>query len=383
MANRLLLIVIYIAFISLGLPDSLLGTAWPQMRSDLNLPLEAAGIFMAIITLCTTVSSFISGHVISRLGTGRVTFISCLMTGGAMLGYSVAPSYLWIMVFTIPFGLGAGAVDTGLNNYVAKHYSSRHMNWLHCFWGFGASMGPVVMTYAIAQLNGWQVGYRSIGIIQLSLSAILMISLPLWKEKKPGEKQPEKTDSSGRNVLNNKGVWLSIIVFPLYIGLEAGTGQWLGSLLIEGRGIDQVTAGAWISFFYLSITAGRLLSGFITGRFTNRQMIRAGLIVAITGVIMLILHVNALILPGIILIGLGCAPVFPCMVHETPRRFGTSGAEVIIGYQVGMAYLSGIVVIPVMGLLAGRVSLEAVPLCVLAFAVLTLAGTERLNKITK
>ncbi|HYF75183.1 MAG TPA: MFS transporter, partial [Candidatus Nitrosocosmicus sp.] len=305
MTSTILLIVIYIAFISLGLPDSLLGTAWPTMRSTLNLPLEAAGIFISITTLCTAVSSFISGHIISRLGTGRVTFISCIMTGLMLLGYSIAPSYIWLLILTIPLGFGAGAVDTGLNNYIAKHYSSRHMSWLHCFWGVGASLGPIIMTYAIAQVNNWRFGYRSIGIIQLSLSVILMLTLPLWKEKELQQEHLEQTKVIHGNVLNYKGVWLSIGVFPLYIGIEAGTGVWLSSLLVEGRGIDQITAGIWISLFYASITGGRFLSGFITSKFTNRQMIQGGLKVAIIGASMLILPVKALILPGIIFIGLG------------------------------------------------------------------------------
>ncbi|MCX7708836.1 MAG: MFS transporter [Clostridia bacterium] len=382
MPSTILLIVIYIAFISLGLPDSLLGTAWPSMRSTLKLPLEAAGIFISITTLSTAISSFVSGHVISRLGTGKVTFISCVLTGSMLLGYSLAPSYLWLLILTIPLGFGAGAVDTGLNNYVAKYFSSRHMSWLHCFWGVGASLGPSIMTLAITQANSWRIGYRVIGFIQLSLSVILLITLPLWKEKETHQEHTEQTKNVHGNVLKNMGVWLSIIAFPLYIGIEAGTGVWLGSLLVEGRGIDQVTAGLWISLFYVSITVGRFLSGLITDKFSNRQMIRGGLIIAIAGAALLTLPVKALILPGIVLIGLGCAPVFPCMIHETPRRFGNAQSEIITGYQVGMAYLSGVAIIPLVGLLAGRVSLETIPACVLVFAVLTLIGTERLNKIT-
>ncbi len=383
MKNKIILIVIYIAFISLGLPDSILGTAWPSMRSTLGLPIEAAGIFISITTLCTAISSFISGHVISRLGTGRVTFVSCVLTGAVLLGYSIAPSYIWFIILTVPFGFGAGAVDTGLNNYVAKHYSSRHMSWLHCFWGVGASLGPVIMTFAITQLNNWRVGYRSIGIIQLSLSIILLLSLPLWKEKESQQQGiTSKKDGSRLNILQNRGVLLSIIAFPLYIGVEAGTGVWMGSLLVEGRGIGQAAAGICISLFYASIMAGRFVSGFLTVKFTNSKMIRAGLMVAIAGTFILILPIKAFILPGIILIGLGCAPVFPCMVHETPRRFGDSLSGIITGYQVGMAYLSGVAIIPIIGLLAGRISLEAIPFGILFFAVLTLVCTERLNKIS-
>lgn len=382
MQGLILLVVIYIAFISLGLPDTILGVAWPTMRASLSLPLEAAGILIMITTLSTAISSFISGHIIGRLGTGRVTFISCAMTGSMLLGYSIAPSYAWLLLMSIPLGFGAGAVDTGLNNYVAKHFSSRHMSWLHCFWGVGASLGPNIMTFTIAQANSWRIGYRMIGIIQLSLSAILLISLPLWKMKESQKEYSEQTNDRREHILRNKGVWLSIAAFPLYIGIEAGTGVWLGSFLIEGRGLTLITAGVWTSLFYAGITVGRFLSGFITHWFTNRQMIRAGLFISILGAVLFALPVKALILSGIIFIGLGCAPVFPCMVHETPRRFGNSQSGIITGYQVGMSYLSGVVIIPLIGLLAGQVSLYTIPSCVIIFAVLTLIVTELLNQVT-
>lgn len=382
MATIILIIVIYIAFISLGLPDSLLGVAWPTMRVGMKLPLEAAGIFVMITTFMTAISSFVSGYVIRRFGTGPVTFISCVLTGSALLGYSMAPSFAWLLLFTLPLGFGAGAVDTGLNNYVAKHFSSRHMSWLHCFWGVGASVGPNIMTYMIAQADSWRMGYRTIGLIQLALSIILLLSLPLWKERESkADTEEHLAKIKGVNILRQPGVLLAILAFPLYIGVEGGTGMWLGSLLVESREIPQVTAGVWVSLFYLSITVGRFLTGFVTNRLTNRQLIWGGLGIALVGSILLAIPVKALTLPGIILIGLGCAPVFPCMVHETPRRFGHAQSEVITGYQVGMAYLSGVVVIPLIGLLAGRISLEVVPFCVMLFSVLTLAGTERLNRL--
>jgi fucose permease len=382
MTNIILLIVIYIAFISLGLPDSILGTAWPTMRLTFRLPLETAGLLIMITTLSTAFSSLISGHVIRRFGTGKITFISCVLTGSMLLGYSFAPSLAWLFVLTIPLGLGAGAVDTGLNNYVAKHFAASHMSWLHCFWGIGASLGPIIMTYAITQVHNWRMGYRTIGFIQLTLSVILLLSLPIWrtKEELPENQEPAKREQ--QNVLRIKGAWLGIIAFLLYMGAEAGTGVWLGTLLIEGRGISKATAGIWISLFYAAITVGRFLCGFITRRFTNRQMIRGGLITAIIGSGMLVLPGRALMLPGIILIGLGCAPVFPCMVHETPQRFGDSQSGIIIGYQMGMAYLSGVLVVPLIGLLAGRVSLETIPISILLFAILTLIDTERLNQMT-
>ncbi|MCX7747084.1 MAG: MFS transporter [Clostridia bacterium] len=382
MQALILLVVIYIAFISLGLPDTILGVAWPTMRASLNLPLEAAGVLIMVTTLSTAISSFVSGHIIGRLGTGRVTFISCIMTGLMLLGYSAAPSYGWLLLVSVPLGFGAGAVDTGLNNYVARHFSARHMSWLHCFWGVGAFLGPNFMTLAIVQANSWRFGYGIIGITQLSLSAILLISLPLWKVKESHKGDSGQTSDPFIHTLRNKRVWLSMAAFSLYVGIESGTGVWLGSFLIEGRGLNQITAGVWVSLFYASITVGRFLSGFITHRFTNRQMIRAGLIISGLGAVMFALPEKALILTGIVFIGIGCAPVFPCMMHETPRRFGDSQSGIITGYQVGMAYLSGVAIVPLIGLLAGRISLEAIPFCVIVFAVLTLIVTELLNQKT-
>lgn len=392
--STLLLIVIYLAFISLGLPDTLLGVAWPTMRGSLSLPLEAAGIFTMITTLSTAFSSIVSGHIIKRAGTGRVTFISCTLTGSALLGYSIAPSLFWLLVLTVPLGLGAGAVDAGLNNYVAKHYSSRHMSWLHCFWGIGASLGPNIMTVVLIQANSWQAGYRTIGLIQMALASILLLSLPLWKIREEKREFAEggnrgfattgsrEEKEAPRSIWGYKGILFSIAAFPLYTAIESGTGVWLGSFLVEGRGIAQVTAGIWVSMFYVSITAGRFLTGLITDRFTNRQMIRGGLLIAIAGAFLAALPIRALILPGIILAGLGCAPVFPCMIHETPRRFGNGPSEIITGYQVGTAYVGGVTIVPLFGLLAGRVSLEVIPVCILLSAIFTLAATEKLNRVT-
>ena len=382
MQSKILIIVIYIAFISLGLPDTLLGVAWPTMRSSLNQPLEAAGILIMVTTLSTAISSFVSGHIINRIGTGRVTFFSCLLTGTMLLGYAVVPNFVWLLFLSIPLGFGAGAVDTGLNNYVAKHYSSRHMSWLHCFWGVGAFLGPNIITFAIAQANNWRMGYRFIGIIQLSLAVILLISLPFWKMKESLNDEEVQAGDQSKVVLQNKAVWLSIVAFPFYIGIESGTGVWLGSFLIEGRGLAQITAGIWVSLFYAGITIGRLLTGFITSWFTNKQLIRAGLILSAIGAAMLTVTVKPIILMGIIFIGLGCAPVFPCMIHETPRRFGNNESGIITGYQVGAAYLSGVVFVPLIGLLAGRLSLDIIPFCVIIFAVLTIIITESFNKVT-
>lgn len=385
MARIFLLIIIYIAFISLGLPDSALGVAWPSMRNSLGLPLEAAGIFAMVTTVGTAFSSFISGHVLKKLGTGKVVFLSCAMTGTALLGYSFAPSFNWLLLLTIPLGLGAGAVDTGLNNYVANNFSARHMSWLHCFWGVGAFMGPNIMNLIIVNFNNWRMGYRVIGFLQLFISLILFSTLRLWKKNKENDNVHEEhhVKVRGLDLFRKKGVLLSILAFPVYIGVEGGIGLWLGSYLIEGKGTAQIKAGIIVSLFYLSITIGRFLNGIITEKFSNKQLIRIGIIIMIIGVALFNISLNTLTIPSVILIGLGCAPIFPSMIHETPQLFGRVNSEVITGYQVGMAYLAGILVTPVIGVFASIMSMKIIPILFALFTLVLLVITESLNYVTK
>lgn len=382
MVRIILLVVIYIAFISLGLPDSILGVAWPTMRTSLNLPLEAAGIFIMTTTICTAISSFLSGHILNRFGTGKVTFVSCVATGTAIFGYSFAPSSIWLMLLSIPLGLGAGAVDTGLNNYVAKNYSSSHMNWLHCFWGIGAFIGPNLMTLIIVKENSWRAGYKLIGIIQLILSLLLLISLPLWEKKITESQEIKEKSVNNNNLLRKKGVLLSIMAFPIYGAIEGGIGAWLGSYLIEGIKISQATAGVWVSLYFGSITLGRFFSGFIVSRFNNRQMIKGGLIIALVGALLLSSSIEVLILPAILLLGFGCAPVFPAMVHETPARFGEKDSEKITGYQFGTSYLFGTLGVQTIGILASKISLVAIPISISVLCLMIIFCTEKLNKLT-
>lgn len=397
MQRILLLMMIYIAFISLGLPDTALGVAWPTMRHSLSLPLEAAGIFVMVTTLCTTISSFMSGHFLGKLGTGKVVFISCVMTGLALLGYSISPSFGWLLLLTIPLGLGAGAVDTGLNNYVAVHYSSRQMSWLHCFWGVGAFFGPNIMNFMIVRTTHWEVGYRVIGLTQLAIALLLFISLPLWKQNEnkhaSSTEEHEKAAPVSRLILTEKlkglvllrkkGVLLSILVFPLYVGVEGGTGLWLGSYLIDGMGLPQIRAGIIVSLFYLSITVGRFLNGLIAERFTNKQLIRMGLVILVVGVFLLNIPFKFLLIPSVLLLGLGCAPIFPSMVHETPQLFGKINSQAITGFQIGSAYLSGVVITPIIGLLASHLSIQMIPIMIGLFSVIMILSTERLNSVSQ
>jgi fucose permease len=384
--KKLLLAVIYAAFISLGLPDTTFGVAWSSIRKSFMLPVEAAGIFAIISTMGTTISSFSSGFIIKRLGTGKLVFISCVLTGTALLGFSFANSYVWFILLTIPLGLGAGAVDTSLNNYVAKNYSSTHMSWLHCFWGIGAFAGPNIMTMIIAYFNDWKAGYMTIGLIQLSISVLLFLSLPLWKmnESKPedGGTEPHP-ELKGIKLLKKKGVLLSILAFPIYVSIEGGMGLWLGTYLIEGRSLPQINAGVTVSVFYACITIGRFVNGILARYLSDRTLIRMGICTMCSGILLLNLPVNFILVIAVILLGLGCAPVYPAMIHATPKLFGQNNSIAVTGYQIGMANVSFITLVPLIGLLAGRISMTVIPVCFAVSAALFIVITEVLNIKTR
>ncbi|WP_199563474.1 MULTISPECIES: sugar MFS transporter [unclassified Oceanispirochaeta] len=357
MITTVILFIIYLAFISLGLPDSILGVTLPAMSREWGLTFSDGSLVSMVVIGSTVVSSFISGHIIEKLGTGRITFISCLMTAGALLGISFAPSYLWLLLLAIPLGLGGGAVDSALNNYVALHFKAQHMNWIHSFWGVGATLGPVIMSLSLGGAGTWRAGYRTISIIQLALSFILMLSLPLWKrvqtsnpsehEAENGEDQLEKT-----SVFKIKGVAYAFSFLILYSTVEAGIGLWGSSFLVQDRSFSIESAAFWMSFYYGGITLGRFLSGFITMKLNNTQMIRGGLFMAFLGLLLIALPLPQ-IFSGIafVLTGFGLAPVFPAMLHETPKRFGRKNSQILIGYQMGFAYLGSALLSPLIGVI--------------------------------
>lgn len=350
--NMVLLTIIYLAFISLGLPDGVLGVAWPSIRATLGLPLETMGILTTSLLLMSAVSSFVSGHALRKWGTGGVTFVSGLMTGCALLGYSLAPRLPWLLLCTVPLGFGQGAVDSGLNLFVAEHYSSRHMNWLHCFWGFGASAGPAVMTLALVSL-GWRSGYRILSAAQFCLTGVLLLSLVLgmWKIdfNAPGAAPPVRTENAGLHKISDQ--FLAVLLFFLYAGIEFSVGFWLNSVLVESRGMAVTLAGFCVTAYYASIMAGRFLSGIVVNRVGNLRMIRLGLLLAAGGVLLVMAVRHPFAAPvGTILTGLGLAPVYPCLMHETPSRFLKSVNDKLIGYQVGAACLGGSVIASGMGM---------------------------------
>ncbi|MNO41259.1 Glucose/mannose transporter GlcP [compost metagenome] len=387
------LIIIYLAFISLGLPDSLLGSAWPVMRMDLNASLGTAGILSMVIAVGTIVSSLMSGVILKRFGTGKVTLISCIMTAVALLGFAGSPSLVWLIIAAIPLGLGAGSVDAGLNSYVATHYKAHHMSWLHCFWGVGATLGPIIMGSFISGEGLWRQGYLTVAYIQLSLVIILFVTLPLW-DRVAGGKNNLKADSDHEfndpeleHIAENtkpwklRGVKLAMLTFLFYSAIETSMGLWGSSFLVNIKDIPASTAATWVSFFYLGITFGRMVTGFITFRMSNKKLIRYGQLIALIGTVLLVFPLPTIVsLIGFMIIGLGLAPIFPCMLHETPVRFGKKHAQSIMGFQMATAYTGTTLVPPFIGLLASNFTLGIFPAMIVIFAIVMLLCTEKLNQ---
>ena len=352
----LLLIVIYLSFISLGLPDALLGAAWPTMYREFSVPVSYAGIIAVIISVGTITASLLSDWLTHKIGPGKVTAVSVAMTAGALLGFSVSPSFWGLCLLAIPYGLGAGSVDASLNNYVALHYSSRHMSWLHCMWGVGASVGPYIMGWVLSGGGHWSGGYRTVGLLQVVLSAAIFLSLGLWKRTgtavgKQGESQPLD------KVLQITGAREIMIAFFCYCALEQTTGLWASSYLVLHRGVDTETAASFASLFFLGITVGRFFNGFLTVKFSDSQLIRCGFVIIGLGVMALLLPMgDGVCLAGLVLIGLGCAPIYPCIIHSTPDLFGEENSQAMVGVQMASAYAGSCLMPPIFGLIANHVS---------------------------
>mgnify|MGYP000017345661 CR=1 FL=1 len=380
-----LLVIIYISFISLGLPDSLLGSAWPVMHEQLDVPISYAGIVTMIIAGGTIVSSLMSDKLTRKLGAGLVTAISVMLTAVALFGFSISNSFILLCLWAVPYGLGAGAVDAALNNYVALHYASRHMSWLHCFWGVGAAVSPYIMGYCLTHGYGWNSGYRSVSVVQAVLTAILFASLPLWKRKNTIESNYESiaVPLSLSQALEIRGVKLILVTFFGYCAIETTTGLWASSYLVEFRGIDSETAARFASLFFLGITFGRFLCGFISDKMGDKLLIRFGIIIIICGVVLIGIPdgSSTAALVGLVTIGLGCAPVYPSIIHSTPSNFGQENSQAIVGIQMASAYVGSTFMPLVFGWLADNISIGLFPVYLIFFAVLMLAMSETLNKI--
>jgi fucose permease len=381
----LLLSLIYLAFVSLGLPDSLLGAAWPIMHQSFQVPLSQVGLVTMTISASTILSSLLSERVTKKFGTGWVTVVSVFLTAGALMGFSFATAFWMLLLWAIPYGLGAGAIDAAMNNYVALHYNSRHMSWLHCFWGVGALISPYVMSWALTYAT-WPVGYQTVGFVQLGIGALLLISLPLWRIHKAADTEEENTKILGmRGAFAIRGVLPLVLGFFCYCAAETTCMFWCSSYLVEARGFAEETAAALASLFFIGMTVGRFLAGFIADRAGDRRMIRFGTGLAILGFLLILLPVkaNGFALAGFLLAGLGCAPIYPSIIHTTPVCFGAKNSQAIIGIQMAFAYTGSTFMSPLFGLLAQYVAMELLPVYLLIFFGFMTFMLEKTYKICR
>ena len=376
----LLLPVIYLAFISMGLPDSMLGSAWPSMYTGLGVGVSACGLISTIITASTVVSSLLCDRLHARFGTGRIVAVSTGITALSLLGFSLSSQYWMLCLIAVPYGLGAGSIDAVLNNYVALHYQARHMSWLHCMWGVGCSIGPMLMGRALTG-GGWQLGYRWVAMIQAGMTLVLFISLGLWQEK-PAQAGGEAHQSlTLKQALRVPGALEAMLGFLAYCGMESTTGLWVASYLTLQRGVSPAEAASWASLFYLGITVGRLLCGFLTLRLDDRRMVTLGQWGMLAGIVLLALPLpSPFELAAMVVIGMGCAPVYPSMIHDTPRLFGQQRSQSLIGLQMASAYVGSAQMPPLFGLLGQKLSFGLYPFFLLALLALAVAARRRLYR---
>ncbi|PNV63596.1 MFS transporter [Clostridium sp. chh4-2] len=384
---QLLLAIIYVSFISLGLPDSLLGSAWPTMYKTLGVPVSYAGAISMIIAMGTVVSSLQSDRLTKKMGTGKVTAFSVMLTAIALFGFSVSSSFWQLCLWAVPYGLGAGSVDASLNNYVALHYESRHMSWLHCMWGVGASLGPYIMGYALGAGQGWNMGYRYIAVLQVILTAVLLFSLPLWKNRNNGVSEHcqdgnEAAPLTLAEIVRIPGAKSVMITFFCYCALEQTTGLWASSYLVMQSGMSAGAAAKCASLFFLGITGGRAASGFLTIKLNDTRMIRLGQMIIAAGVFAMLIPLGEVsAMAGLILIGLGCAPIYPCVIHSTPTLFGADKSQAIIGVQMASAYVGTCVMPPIFGLIANHISVSLFPVYLLVILSLMVCMHEKLIRV--
>lgn len=377
-----LLALIYLAFISLGLPDSLLGAGWPVMHTELGVSVSFMGIISMVISGGTIISSLLSDKLTHKFGTRAVTVASVFLTVAALFGFSFSGSFSMLIIFAVPYGLGAGAIDAALNNYVALHYKAKHMSWLHCFWGVGAIISPFIMSFALKNLN-WNSGYRIVGFIQLAIALLLLVTLPVWKINKT-----ESTADTKRvgltAALKIKGVPSLLIGFFAYCAAEATAMYWASTYFTEVKGISGDRAASFAALFYIGITLGRFASGFITERLGDRRMILLGTGILACGIMILLIPVQSYVtaFAAFLVIGFGCAPIYPCIIHSTPANFGAENSGAIIGIQMASAYVGSTFIPPLFGLLGNAVGFSVMPVYLLAFFALMIIMTEATFRIT-
>ena len=383
---HLLLAIIYISFISLGLPDALLGAAWPIMSEQFAVPISYAGVISVVVFMGTITSSLLSDRLTLRFGAGKVTAFSVAMTAVALFGFSVSTEYWHLLLWAIPYGLGAGGVDAALNNYVAVHYASRHMSWLHCMWGVGASVGPYIMGAALTGGLAWNMGYRVISVLQTGLAVILVLSLPLWRSRKKTSTEGKKNEKplTMKEIFAIPGAREIVIAFFCYCALEQTAILWASSYFVLKDGLDKETAATFASLFLIGMTIGRAISGFLTFKLNDTNMIRLGQALVVLGIVVMILPFGSYAtMAGLLLVGLGCAPIYPCIIHSTPAHFGEENSQAMVGVQMASAYSGSLLMPLIFGLIANHISVALLPLVMGIIAVMMILMCERLNRIDK
>ena len=376
---QILIAVIYLAFVSMGLPDALLGAAWPTLYPALGVPISYAGILTVLIASGTVLSSLSSNRLLARFGTGKIAAFCTFLTAAALFGFSSARAFWQLCLWALPYGLGAGSIDAALNNYVALHYKSRHMSWIHFAWGLGATGGPYLMGALLTGGQPWTRGYMAVGAVQAVMTVLMLLALPVWvKTARAGE--PGKAAVSARHALSMPGAKAALTAFFCYCALESTTGLWISSYMNLNRGVSADVAAKWAAIFFLGITAGRFLCGFFADRVGDRNMVRLGQAAIVAGIALLLFAGrNEICFAGIVMIGLGCAPIYPSLLHETPQNFGAENSQAIMGVQMACAYTGTTLIPPLFGIVAEKIDIAALPAWLLFFILLMIFMVERLN----
>lgn len=381
MRNIIFIFIIYITYISLGLPDSLLGVAWPDMVGEFHVTYSAVGIISMAIAVCTVISSLQTIRITQKKGTGKLVLSSILLTAMGLIGFAFTKNFFLLIVAALPLGFGAGAIDTSVNNYVSSNLKAHHMNWLHAFWGVGATLGPIIMGVVLDNHFSWRNGYLIIGSIQLILAFILLFSLPLWKQNEQKVAiEPDKSKLSFGALLKQKGVMWSLLSFLFYVGIEGTIFLWGSSYLVEVKSVTAASASFILSLFFASITLGRIISGFVTFWLSNPKLLLLSESILLIGICTVAIGRGSILYIGFILIGLGCAAIFPTMMHETPERFGARNSGAIIGFQVAFGYVGVTILPPLLGILFQRVSMNLFPLFLVGFVLILIVVTLLIEK---
>ena len=381
---KLLLIVIYLGFIGLGLPDSVLGAAWPVMHSDLGVNVDVLGIITAVSCVCGIISSLMSARLISRFGVGKVTFVSTLLTALGLLLYSISGSFFFLCLVTVPSGIGAGAIDAGLNNYVALHYSASHMSFLHCFYGVGVMVSPVFMAIALKGDGSWRNGYRYVFIIQLFIALVMLIAIPMWN-KAHGETTPEPAEKktkilTGKELVKLKNFKAVLFIFFAACSVECTLGAWGGTFLNSAKGFSPSAAAGGVTLFFAGLALGRFLSGVLSSKLSSMKIIFTGLSFVAAGLALMLLPFSVTALGGLFLGGFGIGPVYPNIMHLTPKIFGEENSQSVMGTQQAAAYCGVLFMPALFGAVAGNIGAYLLPVYTFLLLFITAISAFAIRK---